>query len=669
MTSSESTAPVDLSDDSLEFVDREASRPGVATAERAAHLSAQAMVRALGDGADSDGAVASARAALAAAPVGDAHRVDYLTMLGYHLIDRYEQRRDPADLSEAVANLERARALAGSPAHRGWSVCSTLLAHCYLLAGRASEGLAVGLDGLRGHVWSVLLQADLVARTNASRDAGSDAIDVARWFLNDNQPAGAAAALDAGRSLMLFAATEHRTVGDRLLEQGETDLADRWRLAAGTGTEQIPVDLRQEVFGALTGLTRPTATTLLDPPTEPEVQATLRTLGLDALVYLVPGDTGVGAAVIVSAQGATSQVLLPRLNRRYMPDLTHVASARPSRRTATRDVSTPPPQGADEVYDWAWTAVVAPVLRRLPTVDGRLPRIALVPMRELALVPWHAARCREEGRVTYAIEHAVISYALSARLLRRVAEASPLPTDGAALIVADPDTGGAGQDLISARAEAWAVRECHYPDGLYIGRTVDGAQSPSGAGRSEEILAWLADSSAVGSVLHLACHGVVDAVPATDNPAPGRAATAEAAYLLLHQGTRLAAEQIVATMTGSGRPVGLVVLAACNSGVAARGGHDETFSLAATFLVGGARTVVGTQWSVPDGATSLLMFMFHRYLRDGLPPLDALHRAQLWMIADDRAVPAEMPSALRQQLKDHDPSDIDTWAGFIHLGQ
>jgi CHAT domain-containing protein len=163
-------------------------------------------------------------------------------------------------------------------------------------------------------------------------------------------------------------------------------------------------------------------------------------------------------------------------------------------------------------------------------------------------------------------------------------------------------------------------------------------------------------------VLHLACHAVVDPAPAVDDPDPGQ--PNDTAYLLLCDGDRLAAERVTAR-----RPVGLVVLGACNSGVAVRGGHDEAFSLAATFLISGARTVVSSLWSVPDDATSVLMFMFHHHLRAGLAPIDALHRAQLWMLDPDRRVPGSMPGSLRARLSGTEPSDVDAWAGFLHIGR
>ena len=82
------------------------------------------------------------------------------------------------------------------------------------------------------------------------------------------------------------------------------------------------------------------------------------------------------------------------------------------------------------------------------------------------------------------------------------------------------------------------------------------------------------------------------------------------------------------------RALALVVLAACESGVPGRG-YDEAFSIATVFLTCGARSVVSSMWSVPDSATSVLMFMFHHYLRTDAPaPWEALHRALARCAAD-----------------------------------
>jgi CHAT domain-containing protein len=48
-------------------------------------------------------------------------------------------------------------------------------------------------------------------------------------------------------------------------------------------------------------------------------------------------------------------------------------------------------------------------------------------------------------------------------------------------------------------------------------------------------------------------------------------------------------------------------------------------------MVAGARTVVGSLWSVLDPPTGLLMKRFYQHLLKGMEVTDALRRAQLWL--------------------------------------
>src|SRR5690606_36920819 len=118
---------------------------------------------------------------------------------------------------------------------------------------------------------------------------------------------------------------------------------------------------------------------------------------------------------------------------------------------------------------------------------------------------------------------------------------------------------------------------------------------------------WLTSSSpAAGAMLHLACHGDV----VLDAEAPR-------SMLLLagEGGGELDAEELVGVMAGARqRAIDLVVLAACRTGTSIHG-YDEAYSMGTAFLAGGARSVLSTQWAIPDVATSSLMFMFHYYLR------------------------------------------------------
>nr|WP_237518943.1 CHAT domain-containing protein [Streptomyces sp. SID5910] len=286
---------------------------------------------------------------------------------------------------------------------------------------------------------------------------------------------------------------------------------------------------------------------------------------------------------------------------------------------------------------------------------GRPPRLVLVPMGTLGLVPWHAAwePGGPRGR-RYALQAAEISYAASARLLCQVAARPAAPPTGPALVVGNP-TG----DLRYAGEEADAVQRAFYPHGRFLGRRVTGgADTPDGAGTPREVLDWLRGPAADedGGVLHLACHAAV------------AANARRSAYLALNGG-RLAAEELTDAAGGRNRRLSLVLLAACSSHVSGRG-HNEAFSLSTAFLVAGADSVVGSLWPVPDEATSVLMFLTHHFLRThGEPPAKALRRAQLWMLNPGRELPDGLPPALAARAGRIDPHDLTAWAGFTHLGR
>jgi CHAT domain-containing protein len=71
----------------------------------------------------------------------------------------------------------------------------------------------------------------------------------------------------------------------------------------------------------------------------------------------------------------------------------------------------------------------------------------------------------------------------------------------------------------------------------------------------------------------------------------------------------------------------LVVLSACETGLGRLLGGDEVAGLTRTFLIAGADTVVSSLWKVSDESTALLMEGFHRELRDGKHPADAMRAA------------------------------------------
>jgi CHAT domain-containing protein len=278
-------------------------------------------------------------------------------------------------------------------------------------------------------------------------------------------------------------------------------------------------------------------------------------------------------------------------------------------------------------------------------------------MGELARIPWQAAR-KSDG--TYAVRSVAVSQAASARMLCHTAGLAPVLATPSGLVVGDPDTGAPERDLRAARLEAYAIRQSFYLGARYVGRHADGTPSSSGAGTPDEVRAWLtASGSTAGTMLHLACHGFIRTDPGTAT-----------SYLLLAGDGRVTAEELAEVMARAPqRAIGLVVLAACRTGLAISG-YDEAYSLGTAFLAAGVRSVLSTQWGIPDGTTSVLMFMFHHYrMVDGLPAWDALRRAQLWMLDENRQIPKGMPSRLRQQLIDADLRAVVGWAGFVHWGQ
>ncbi|MGK5682180.1 CHAT domain-containing protein [Actinoplanes sp. URMC 104] len=646
---------------------KDADDPYLSDAERAWRLMTigNNVVRAAVDkrnAAELSRGIGLLRRALQTAPDGYQHRVLILTLLGGALIPTCQLGGGRSALDEAVRRLTDAQNEAGHPGHPLWTASAQALGMAYRLDGRAARSREAGRRALRGHAWSVLLQAGTADAAAAARHAADDARQVARWFLADGDPAGAAEVLDAGRCLMLYAATVTMDVPARLTGLGREDLLARWR------RNSDDPDLRYEILTVLTGapLSEAAVPDVLDPPGAAEVGRALTEVRADVLVYLMPrDDEGPGGAVLVPASGLAGArpvfLPLPRLGAtdvvaRHVDALGGRDASFGGRDASfggrdaslgARDASLgardageagdAPAAGStlDEVCDWAWPAVVGPLLDMLDRWPiGRAPRIVLVPMGDLAAVPWHAARDRDGTR---AVEIATFSYAPSARLLCQNAERPPIAPGASALIVADPE-----RNLPDAEAEADAIRAAFLP----------GATALHGAEATPEAVRdWL--HSGGGTVLHLACHGAVR---------PG----VDGSYLRLADSRRLTAHEILRSRRATG--IGLVALAACTTGVPS-GAYDEAFSLTTAFLAAGARSVFGSLWPVPGEATSLLMYMAHHYLwSEGKRPMDALNHAQRWMLNPDRETPPTMPAPLRA-LVPRLTGDVAAWAGFTHQGR
>ncbi|MEN8656215.1 CHAT domain-containing protein [Streptomyces sp. 21So2-11] len=674
------------SDAHLRMFEEMANQPGLPDNEHALRLSQLGTAELATDTPQSvDSAVKHLTQALAVATEHDPRRTYYLMFAGVAHLRRVEMSGGRRDLRTGTKLLEQAWQQAESSTHALWTTTAMPLAHAYRLAGRNELGRSTALRGLRGHAWSVLLQSTPDEMQATARDAAGDALDTARLCLMDHDPEGAATALDAGRGLILYATTETRDLAARLTAVGAPELAREWAQAQQThAADDIPGELRRRVISVLAGIPLTAdgslaaspaegTTRLLDPPELHETRAALSSLGADALVYLLPGDELNGAAVVIPADAPPSWLPLPKLNdtgiaafEAFLFDAAQGMEGRdaPARDSALLDARIKAPQALEEICEWAWEAAIGPLVERHLNLPADRPaRLVLIPVRELARVPWHAARTRSaDGTWRYAMERVVFSYTPSARLLCESAWRDPVPLNGEGLVIGDPDSAGKARDLPAARLEALAIRDCFYPDARYVGRLPDGEQSPEGAGTRDEVLRWLADPAG-GTVMHLACHGIVEQSTSAE----------DSSYLLLDRGEHLAAERLVRTLGADpDRGIALAVLAACSTGRSGRG-YDEAFSLSTTLLAGRVRSVVSATWSVPDEATSVLMFMFHHFLKEeGLAPADALRTAQLCMVGRRKppeAMPGRMRAQLRAQLRSHDRSDIASWAAFVHTGR
>jgi hypothetical protein len=609
-----------------------------------------------------------------ASPVGDPVRV--IAMLAVMHAELHRVTGLAADLAaardwyaEAAAEFDR------QPGHPQHGLALIGLAQLERRVGDGQAAIRAGLAALRARARDVLLQAGPAHGLVTARIAAAEAAEIAAWCLADDAAGQAIEALELGRGLVLHAATSVADLPELLNRAGRADLAGEWRTLAGQHPAEQPWDAADRPLTATvllgpslavpSDLRARTLTALGDdaivsPPGHQEIAAALRQAGADALVYLVPpADGAPGNALLVPAAGGEPRALpLPGLTAATRGPLDEFAAAQASLLAEDAEDADALPEWGGKLgplCDWAWTAVLEPLLPQLPrAAPDAPPRLVLVPVGELGLVPWHAARRPAPGAGwRYAIADAVFSYAASGRQLAGVSRRRALPLTGDPVIVAPP-----AKDLESGLAEASAVRAI-YPNARYLGLAAERPGEPpaDGPATPESVLRVLpAEHAAGASMLHLVCHGLASA------------GGAETSHLLLEDDRTLTVKEILGQANGrpAGSPGGVVVLAACQTDLTAAD-HDEALTLSTAFLAAGAVTAIGSRWSIPDNASAVLLFMFHHYLTTGAgAPADALRAAQLWMLDPHREHPPSMPPELRQLRV---PRHVFAWGALTHQGQ
>jgi CHAT domain-containing protein/tetratricopeptide (TPR) repeat protein len=292
---------------------------------------------------------------------------------------------------------------------------------------------------------------------------------------------------------------------------------------------------------------------------------------------------------------------------------------------------------AKRLYD----LLVAPAAPELAAAK----RVLLSPDGPLAVLPFAALVSGErDGAPRYFIEDLPLHQIGSMGLWRELRSRPPATAAGGDLVAfgdpayrqdtADMVHGHALVDLPQSRAEVEALAA------LYG----DHATVRLGSQATKSALRQLAPSA---GVLHLACHGLLDAADPFDS---ALALAPEAGDDGL-----LTAYEILSLKLGARR----VILSACQTGLGKLQHFEGVGGLSRAFQFAGADSVVVSLWSVSDRSTMRLMTELHRRLRAGEPTAEALRGAQLAMLAAGRA----------GQSEDDIPLDRPfAWAAFQLIG-
>lgn len=518
--------------------------------------------------------------------------------------------------------------------------------------GDREKAIAVGVDALRGSGWQVLLQNDPENAVEVARGASRAAERFVGWCVEDGAVDDLVRLLDARRGLVLRSACTSRTASRVLRDHGHEDLAREWEAVLAQREVDGEVgEVRRKVLAVLDDVDGG----LTSPATVAEIQDSLLRHGSDALVYLVPrSHYHEGMAVVVPATGAARVSALPLLDVGEGSVLHRYAAAYNAWNAAPTSDGPEHEQWSAalaEACAWAWLAAG----EELSGIGEGDPRVVLVPIGLLGLMPWHAAVRAVDGCDRYLVQDVELSTAPSARMFCDLV-GRPDVVGGAAVLVGNP-----ARNLIAGATEAAAIRDAHYPDAVLLGSTSTRARKvlfPAGAGTPAQVLDLL---DRPVSLLHLACHAEADMRRPLDS----------AVELAGDRGSLSARTLLEARPTRSA-DLDVVVLAACAT-TATGADYDEALSLSTTFLAIGARTVVGSLWRVPAGRSTVhVMALFHHYLRaERLSPATALRRAQLWMLDPDRRFPESVPEHVRtlRQGDGVDAATVGSWAAFVLLGR
>jgi CHAT domain-containing protein/tetratricopeptide (TPR) repeat protein len=319
----------------------------------------------------------------------------------------------------------------------------------------------------------------------------------------------------------------------------------------------------------------------------------------------------------------------------------------------------------------AWKELLAPV------VPKDVESLIVVPARCVANLPIEALLLEPPPppgqRPRFAIDRYTVSYLPSSTALLELSSPQPAVARGSSarvLLLGDPrlPTSAEGfaplagaraecQLIATARADGAQASPCW--DDLVNGHADSCDAGPLalrfGAAASADYLLRSLDNF---DVIHIAAHGRVDPLD-----------PASTGLVLAEEGGRgglLTLPDIMSSRVHADP----VVLAVCESAGGEYLGGEGRLSMARSFLMAGAGSVVASLWPVDDASAVPVMVEFHRLLAEGsLPVAKALRAAKLASLGQ----PAPGVVAMRGKLLRTPSADVSRlhpywWAALVFIG-
>ncbi len=274
--------------------------------------------------------------------------------------------------------------------------------------------------------------------------------------------------------------------------------------------------------------------------------------------------------------------------------------------------------GYTQALSYMYDNLVKPV-EGLFSGDG----LMIVPDEEIAWLPFDAFLMNRPEFIRsdyedlfFLIRKYNISYAFSSSL---VSDSRGKPGKGGKVFVFAPDYGRDTSDAAGPGRLYGAGREIESVRKWFKGADFSGARATE-----HNFRAAIRETA----VFHLAMHSVTDTLNSkyswlafdagSDTVEDGRLHNYEISLMRIRSP--------------------MVVLSACNSGTGTLYHGEGLMSMARSFILAGASSVVRTSWEVNDETSAGIIISFYRYLSAGLKKNEALRKAKLDFL--ERSIPA-----------------------------